>query len=642
MRSALSAIALALAIFPTAAFGACGDPQVKTDHPWYPGELSCSTFERLFKTQAEVYKRVTGRSVDTDEDKALAAWFWRNFNFAHAEDGKSDYWDVGWKGGGDSKNREYWHGLFALGIGLCGTTHAHMCAEMNALLGQGRGRVVGVSGHNTFEAYLTGGEYGEGKWALLDHDISTVIFDPEGKRLLSVKEIKADIKNLADPSYKKERQRGWLISGLHPSDARGVYTEVKWVEYLAGYACPPPMVHLRAGESLRRYLKPGLEDGKTFVYWGRNYKGKIPGPSRGRTWVNQPEKMFGADKATPDKEGQVRYANAVYTYKPDFASGKYKEGVIDEGDDHVTFEFYTPYVIGCTPPNDSPWGIYDQGAKNGLVLNGKMTCGVKISTDQGETWQDAGKTSDGMDLTDFVKGRKQYWIRFDAPAKELAGTDLAMRTACHCNVAVIPRLKDGANKVTFHASGLGVISAGPNKGQAEAHLVEGKMGDKQITLELAAPRNEKAVRVYAAAWVASGCPPKSEVKYQIEYSTDGGKSWKSVVKDWQVVRRPYEPDDFWSQSFCWGEAALDDVQGPVRVRFSNDGNIAYRKVEAHLAYKVSNQGPVEVTFAWTEGGGGEAKKASRVFPGKPGEEDSSWIIETGQKAETVWVEYAAK
>ena len=28
-----------------------GDPQVGTDHPWYPGELSCSTYERLFATQ---------------------------------------------------------------------------------------------------------------------------------------------------------------------------------------------------------------------------------------------------------------------------------------------------------------------------------------------------------------------------------------------------------------------------------------------------------------------------------------------------------------------------------------------------------------------------------------------------------------
>ena len=31
-----------------------GDPQVGTDHRWYPGELACSTFERLFATQAEL------------------------------------------------------------------------------------------------------------------------------------------------------------------------------------------------------------------------------------------------------------------------------------------------------------------------------------------------------------------------------------------------------------------------------------------------------------------------------------------------------------------------------------------------------------------------------------------------------------
>ena len=29
-----------------------GDPQLRTDHPFYPGELACSTFERLFASQA--------------------------------------------------------------------------------------------------------------------------------------------------------------------------------------------------------------------------------------------------------------------------------------------------------------------------------------------------------------------------------------------------------------------------------------------------------------------------------------------------------------------------------------------------------------------------------------------------------------
>src|SRR5437763_1346117 len=51
-----------------------GDPQVRTDHPWYPGELACSTFERLFATQAELYERVVGVKPTTDEHKALAAW----------------------------------------------------------------------------------------------------------------------------------------------------------------------------------------------------------------------------------------------------------------------------------------------------------------------------------------------------------------------------------------------------------------------------------------------------------------------------------------------------------------------------------------------------------------------------------------
>ena len=41
--------------------GGIGDPQLKTDHPWYPGELAMSTFDRLAETQAASYERVTGR-----------------------------------------------------------------------------------------------------------------------------------------------------------------------------------------------------------------------------------------------------------------------------------------------------------------------------------------------------------------------------------------------------------------------------------------------------------------------------------------------------------------------------------------------------------------------------------------------------
>src|SRR5687768_15532704 len=101
---------------------ASGDPQLKTNHPFYPGELSCSTFERLFATQAELYQRVTGRAVTSDEDKALASWYWRNLNYAHGEDGRSDCFNKGFANA--EWNREYWTGLFAHGFALCGTTHS--------------------------------------------------------------------------------------------------------------------------------------------------------------------------------------------------------------------------------------------------------------------------------------------------------------------------------------------------------------------------------------------------------------------------------------------------------------------------------------------------------------------------------------
>src|SRR5947209_2779340 len=286
-RYTLHAILLIITVF--AAFrvhASTGDPQLKTDDPWYPGELSCSTFPRLFKTQAALYQRVTGRAVASDEDKALAAWYWRNLNYWHGEEAQRDCFSG--KFGGD-KGREYWTGLFADGFALCGTTHAQWCAEMDALLGHCRSRVMGVAGHNSFEVYLTGGAYGgAGRWALLDHDISTVIYEPHGERLLSLAEIVPAVKQLADPAFDPARQHGWRIAGLEDNDARGTYTTTNTAEYLAGYAGPPPMVHLRSGESLRRYLRPGLEDGKIFVFWGRNYNTKnVPGPTRDRTWVNQ-------------------------------------------------------------------------------------------------------------------------------------------------------------------------------------------------------------------------------------------------------------------------------------------------------------------------------------------------------------------
>jgi hypothetical protein len=196
MKRAFGNCTLSLVLFSAPpGIAGIGDPQIRTDHPWYPGELACSSFEQLFATQAEQYKRATGVDPKTDEEKALAAWMWRNTHYAHSEEGAEDLWGTGFTKG-DMRNREYWTGLFAHGFGLCGTTHSQWTADMEYLFGHGRGRGVGVDGHNSFEVFLTGGPYGAGRWALLDHDISTVIFDAEGKSLLAIPDVKADLKNL--------------------------------------------------------------------------------------------------------------------------------------------------------------------------------------------------------------------------------------------------------------------------------------------------------------------------------------------------------------------------------------------------------------------------------------------------------------
>ena len=620
-----------------------GDPQLRTDHPWYPGELACSTFDRLAATQAEVFQRVVGRAPQTDEEKALAAWLWRNTHYWHGQEGSEDLWGTGFEQGGNSTTREYWTGLFAHGFALCGTTHAQWTAELNALLGHNRSRVVGTAGHNSMEVFLKGGPYGEGRWALLDHDLSTVIYDRQGEFLLSIADVQRDYQTLTDPNFSRQKQHGWPVCGLHPGDG-AAFAEYKTVEYLAGYSGAPPMVHLRRGESLRRYLQPGLEDGKTFVFWGRNYNTQgVPGPERARTWVNQPDKLYGSQQGSGYHAGQARYGNAVYDYRPDFQSDDYREGVAAEDGSQITFRFQSPYIIAATPPDDGPWSIYDAGCRNGLVVQGQADCQVAVSVDRGGHWIDCGRLNGSLDLTDHAKGHRQYWLRFSSPdakadvRQRLRGAALRIQTVCQANTSIMPRLRDGETSMELLASGRAVVSAGPNLPQARPHLIAGDFDTPKITMRLAPPAGQPVVAIHAAAHVHSSNPPDPTITYAIDYSTDQGKSWRPLVEDWRITLPGDQPKDFWSQSFCWGGLELPEpTDQPVQVRFRNSGGKRYARAEVHLVYQVPSQDATEVTFAWSNEAGEQT--ASHVFDAATGT-PATWELDAGAEPRTHWVQY---
>ncbi len=212
-----------------------------------------------------------------------------------------------------------------------------------------------------------------------------------------------------------------------------------------------------------------------------------------------------------------------------------------------------------------------------------------------------------------------------------------MVTTCQANASILPQLKDGGSRVSFHESGRAVASAGPDFGLARARVVAGDFGTPEVTMELASPRGEPAVAVHAAAHILSGNPPDPAVRYRIESSTDVGATWRPVVKDWTIPRLGQQPGDYWSQSLCWGSAELDDgPTAPVRLRFRNDGGKAYARCEAYLVFRVAESDATEVTFDWTDDAGGH--RASHRF-GSSKDESSDWEIPTGRGVHTRWVEF---
>jgi len=242
---------------------------------------------------------------------------------------------------------------------------------------------------------------------------------------------------------------------------------------------------------------------------------------------------------------------------------------------------------------------------------------------------------DGLDLTDHVKGHRQYWLRFDASAKRLKDSGLVIRTVCQGNAAMFPRLKDSGTAVEFESGQRAVLSAGPNIDQARAHILAGAFNSPTVTLRLHTPRGERPERIYTAAHIASGNPPDTNVIYRIEYSVDDGKAWQPIIRDWKVQRRGEEPRDFWSQSFCYGSSDITTTNASILVRFSNSARKNILRAEAHLVYRTGPDASTRVTYNWSDRRGPHTE--SHFFAA--GANSPPWKLASGTNTKTRWVEF---
>ncbi len=627
-----------------------GDPQIMTDHPEYRGELSCSTLDRNIAEAYRVFDTRYGHEPKTDTEKLFAVWSWKVEHGVHS----ADNWvfvgpdDMDAHKGGPSKgwmdNRDCQMNQFSFGFALCYSIHAQMSAIVARALGNNlkRVRCPAIGGHTPFEAFV------DGHWALADFTTGMMVFDDHGKAM-SIAEIIPHAK-ANDTKWMNDPKRGgpYKLAMAPFGDSLKGYQQILDQQMLFGYNAMPIVYSLRAGESFTRYLDPGMQDGKTYMFWAKDYYnigGKpVHGPYRTQTFLD--DYPVGNGKKPRAK---IHQANGVFEYAVPLANGKYKEGVKTEkdtvyadgalrgkaADALVVFEHASPYIIAAWPEKrgDREWKLLqekcvDDGVASGIAV-GKVP--VKVSIDGGRTWQDAG-VAEGqfkVDFTDVVKGRHQYLVSFGLSPKN-GLKSLTLRTVVQVARGVVPRLKDGGTKITYEASGQGVIQGGPSQYLADPLRRNDLETPGFRVMEIKAPG---PIRFASGMLRASG--PKRG-PWSVEFSLDGGKTWKAGLKNLTLEKG----ESGWGgghHAYAWADMSFpaNKTARSVLVKVGN-GNISH--AEAYATYAEPDNSPLDVTFTWTEGG--KVKHAMHEIAA--GKHKDTWIVPTGKNAETRSIRFEAK
>jgi hypothetical protein len=628
------------------------DPQIQTDHPVYRGELSCSTLERTVGEAYRVFEERYGHWPASETEKLVALWIWQCEHHMHNLDplvfGGLDHPDALQDGWMETRDRSL--GQFSFGFSLCYTIHAQFSALVGYALGDlKRTSCPDVPGHTSFEAYV------DGKWAMADMTTGMMSFDDAG-RPMSILEIIPHVIGggegeriwTSDP-----RRTGFGAFRVTPfGDNWDVYKAKFSDQKLFGYDAFPIVYVLRPGETFTRFLEPGLDDGKTWAFWGSDYyrhdkKGQH-GPYRNVTFLDDPP--VGLNR---EGRGHARYSNGVFEYAPSLEDGSYRQGLWNgagrtgvefrEGALRPTgnvaeliFEHYSPYVIAARSARGGArvWNVRQEECLDGAVISGKAEgeLRVAISIDAGQTWAHAGLARGDfkIDFTDIVKGRHFYLLRVSLP--EQSGlVDFRMRTVTQVARAVFPRLKDGGTTVSYRSSGRAALHGGPSQALAERfrHTAAETTGYRVYRIPTPGP-------VRSAAGAAR-CEGEGELPWgpwSVEFSLDAGQTWIGGVSG--LTLTPAESQ--WGGgrfAYAWAQKEFTGDSREVWVRF---GRGKIRAAEVYVTYETANDSDLEVSFGWVEG----SRIRNHYHRIGRGKSQDTWEVPTGENIGTKWVRFQVR
>lgn len=624
--STLSCCAVLLFVTCTASTHAeVGDPTIRTDHPQYAGEGAFQEVEDCVRFAT------VGRQ--TPQDRAIALYLWMLNHQWHLMSPQE--WCIPGRVPDTALARDYEsvvydanRARFSYGYGLCGTVHAWNEPYWKSLGMDARRR--SFPGHSNSEVYY------DDAWHAFDTDMAGLLFRRDGvvagyKDIIRDPSLVDSVKKplphypFAWPSDFNVMKKGWqtVAAGGH------------WYPlYNGGYASHPGIVQLRAGETFTRWFDRDHYGGTTKRRFWHHQDG---GPRRNWTFFDNGRPRHDGSKSNARSE--ATYCNGEFIYMPDFATGRFREGLIaesgsiasrsesprlyseDGGKCSVTFRHFSPYVICGDPIDDA--NPMSAAATDGLVLEAEFVGAVvvEVSADEGQKWQTIdNRDTRRFDLTQYVKGRYGWQIRLSWSG-ESGVESLRFTTVTQVCQAIYPRLSTDGSNVTYRAGRRAVVAVLPDFGLPESRISAFEEVSMRSGNVIYRGRSEKSRRAYettnnkpgavvfrikapsglaevrAAVRYQLRVPPPQEHDYHLDVSTDNGKTWRMFAK------AEIPDDNEFSSGWLSGKTEITGDVETALVRFTMyAGGHRTGLIDAQLygIYDTPSNQAVTVEFGWRE------------------------------------------